>query len=127
MDNQADLLWKVQVETEKKESRNGHRQPNKFSYHLWDIRKVAAHLANLTANPAVRDTAQAVVQALQPAGPAVLAEGHFGPWFAGIGGISIFMMPPKKQDRMSPYYAKLALSTDTAWDEMLAEYHAAVS
>lgn len=125
MDNQADLLWKVQVETEKKESRNGYRQPTKFRYHLWDIRTVAERLADLTANPAVRDAAQAIVQVLKPGGPAVLAEGHYGAWFAGIGGISIFMMPPKKQDRMSPYYAKLALSTDTTWDEMLAEYHAA--
>jgi hypothetical protein len=124
MDNQADLLWKVQVETEKKESRNGQRQPNKFSYHLWDIRAVAARLVDLTANPAVRDAAQAVVQALRPAGPAVLAEGHSGPWFAGIGGVSIFMMPPKKQERISPFYARLALSTDTTWAEMLRKYHA---
>lgn len=124
IDNQADLLWKVQIETEKKESRNGQRQPNKFSYHLWDIRTVAARLADLTANPGVREAAQAVVQAFQPEGPAVLAEGHLGPWFAGIGGVSIFMMPPKKQVRMSPSYTRLALSADTKWQEMLLKYHA---
>jgi hypothetical protein len=126
MDNQKELLWQIQVETEKKESRKGRRQPNKFSYHLWDIRTVAAGLADLAADAAVRGAARAVVQALQPAGPAVLAEGHFGSWFGGIGGITIFMMPPKKQERISPSYARLALSVDTSWDEMLAEYHAAV-
>jgi hypothetical protein len=124
IDSQADLLWKVQVETEKKESRKGQRRPNKFDYHLWDIRTVAARLADLTANPAVRDAAQAVIQALQPAGPTVLAEGHFAPWFDGIGGVSIFMMPPKKQERLSPSYERLALSADTAWLGMLRKYHA---
>jgi hypothetical protein len=37
MDSQADLLWKVQVETERKESRDARRQPNKFNFHLWDM------------------------------------------------------------------------------------------
>jgi hypothetical protein len=33
-------------------------------------------------------------------------------------------MPPKKQERLSPFYARLALSADTAWLEMLRKYHA---
>jgi hypothetical protein len=124
MDNQADLLWQVQQQAEQRESRDYTRKPNKFSYHLWDVGSVAARLLPITGNPAVQTAAQDVAQALKVGGPTVLAEGHDGAWFDGIGGVSVYMMPPKKQDRMSPYYAQLALTTDTAWHEMLCEYHA---
>ena len=124
MDNQADPLWRIQLQTEQKETRNDTRSPNKFQYHLWDVGTVAARLGATAANPAVQTAAQAVVQALKAGGSTVLAEGHAGAWFDGISGVSIYMMPPKKQDRMSPYYATLALSTDTAWYEMLRAYHA---
>lgn len=124
MDNQADLLWQVQQQAEQKESRNDARKPNKFSYHLWDVGSVATRLLPITGNPTVQTAAQGVAQALKVGGPTVLAEGHAGAWFAGISGVSIYMMPPKKQDRMSPYYAQLALARETAWHEMLCEYHA---
>jgi len=124
MDTHADLLWKVQRESEQKETRDDKRQPNKFQFHLWDIGSVATRLEATTDNPTVRSASQGVTQALKPGGLTVLAEGHDGNWFEGIGGVSIYMMPPKKLQRMSPYYGKLALSADTVWDDMLTTYHA---
>lgn len=123
MDNQADLLWQVQHQVEQKESRDDTRKPNKFTYHLWDVGSLAARLGPSTANPAVQTAAHDVVMALKVGGPTVLAEGHAGAWFDGISGVSIYMMPPGKQERMSPHYAKLALARDTAWSKMLKAYH----
>lgn len=124
MDTQADLFWKIQRESEQKETRDDKRKPNKFQFHLWDVGSVAARLEATSGNSKVRSASQRVVKALQPGGSAVLAEGHAGDWFDGIGGVSIYLMPPKKLPRMSPYYAELALSADTAWNGMLKAYHA---
>lgn len=124
MDTHADILWRVQRESERKEGCDGKRKPNKFQFHLWDVGSVVARVEATAVNPTVQNAAQSVARALKRGGPTVLAEGHKGDWFDGIGGVSVFMMPPKKQDRLSPYYARLALSTDTAWDEMLCAYHA---
>lgn len=124
MDTQADLLWQIQRESERKETRDDERQPNKFLFHLWDVGAVAARLEARTVNPAVRSASRGIMRALKPGGPTVLAEGHVGDWFDGTGGVSIYMMPPKKRQRMSPFYGRLALSADTAWNDMLKAYHA---
>jgi hypothetical protein len=118
----AGALWNAQRETFVQETQGNIRKPNKFQYHLWDIRSMAARLADDVSSPRVEEAARAVLEALRPGGPTVLAEGHSGAWFDGIGGVSIYMMPPGKQ-RISPYYASLALSTDTWWPAMLWKYH----
>jgi hypothetical protein len=56
----------------------------------------------------------------------VLAEGHVGDWFDGIGGLSVYLMPPGGQ-RIATSYSQLAFARHTGWDEMLAAYHAAVA
>jgi hypothetical protein len=70
----------------------------------------------------VRQSATNTVMALSPGTGSVLGEGHRGAWFDGIGGTSVYLMPPGRQ-RISPYYAKLTFANDTQWDEMLSEYH----
>jgi hypothetical protein len=127
MPSYADVLWKAQWDALMQESRNRKREPNKFQYHLWDIGSLAKRLADAGSSSQIREAAQAIDDALKPGGPFVLAEGHYGSWFDGIGGVSIYMIPPRKPPHISPYYSSLALSADTHWDEMLTKYHDALA
>lgn len=130
MDQTAGLLWKHQKSARGQEARQDNkgvdrRVPNKFDYFLWDLLALASRLAqDAQASSSVQTAARAVVAALQPAGPFVLAEGHVGEWFAGIGGVTAYMMPPGEQ-RISPYYSHLGLSKDSHWYAMLQAYYAA--
>lgn len=121
MEAQSSQLWAAQRETMGKETLRGRRSPSKFSFHLWDLGTVAAQLAAHSDNATVRDAAHQVATALQPGG-AVIAEGHRGDWFEGIGGVSVYAVPPGVQ-RISPYYSEVALANDTCWGEMLQAYH----
>ena len=121
MDGQADYLWAAQRETQARETLQGKRWNNKFYYHLWDLGTLAARLGENSDSAAVRDAARGVKAALEPGG-AVIAEGHHGDWFDGIGGVSIYAVPPGVQ-RISPYYREVALARDTRWSEMLEAYH----
>jgi hypothetical protein len=76
-------------------------------------------LAASAQQPEVQQAAAAVVQAFKPGG-AVLAEAHHGSWFDGIGGMSIYMAPPKLP--VSSAYGKLALAQATGWGEMLKAF-----
>jgi hypothetical protein len=119
----GDVLWQVQRGAQQRETQDGKRQPNKFDYHLWDVGSLAAGLVG--SNPISAPVMQAAantVKALLPGTGGVLAKGHRGTWFDGIGGASLYLMPPGQQ-RISPSYSKLAFAKDTLWDEMLATYH----
>ncbi len=119
----ADALWDAQVGAKQHESQDGKRQPNKFDYKLWDIGSLAARLAEpKVKSTAVRQAATNTVKALSAGSGAVLAEGHYGTWFDGIGGASVYFMPPGQQ-RVASSYAQLAFARDTQWDEMLSAYH----
>lgn len=123
MSTVADVLWDAQVSIRQRESREGKRQPNKFDYKLWDIGSLATWLAeSKVKSTAVRQAATNTVKALSAGAGAVLAEGHYGTWFDGIGGASVYFMPPGQQ-RVAPSYAQLAFAKDTQWDEMLSAYH----
>jgi hypothetical protein len=119
---QADIVWQAQLACHRHESRKGKRDPNKFRFHLWDVGSLAARLAATSSNPAVTTAAERTVAALRPGSSAVLAEGHDGEWFDGIGGVSIYLVPPNVQ-RISPYYGQLALAQSTRWGAMLDAYH----
>jgi hypothetical protein len=121
MDNQADQLWEAQLSAFEQESRRKKRQNSKFRCHLWDVASLATRLAGGATNPDVREAARAAATICKPGG-AVLAEAHRGAWFDGIGGVSIYLVPPRKQ-RISPSYADVALAKDTKWHEMLKCYH----
>lgn len=123
MSKVGDALWQAQRGTQQRETQGEKRQPNKFDYHLWDIGSLAAGLAESNANPAaVRHAAENTLRVLLPGAGSVLAEGHRGAWFDGIGGASVYLMPPGQQ-RISQSYSKLAFAKDTQWDEMLSAYH----
>lgn len=124
MEHQAQHLWNTQRETQVKETLKGQRDPSKFSFHLWDLRTLAAHLVKYSPKTTIQETAQAVVAVLQP-GRAIIEEGHRENWFDGIGGVSIYAVPPNLQ-RISPYYHEVALAKDTHWYEMLKNYHEAL-
>jgi hypothetical protein len=119
--DQAGYLWNAQRETLIREQGQRQYKYTKFYYHLWDLGTIAAHLATNSENVTVQNAARAVRSALQPGG-AVIAEEHRGDWLDGIGGVSIYAVPPKVR-RISPYYARVALSKDIGWGEMLQAYH----
>jgi hypothetical protein len=121
MEQQADILWNAQWQSYLQESRQKKRDPNKFRLHMWDLASVAARMAD-SPNAAVQKAAKDVVHELKSGGPAVLAEGHYGSWFDGIGGVSAYFTVPQKQ-RLAPAYADLAFAKDTHWLEMLKAYH----
>ena len=70
----------------------------------------------------VKETAASILTALDHGAGSVLAEGHLGAWFDGIGGASVYLVPPGQQ-RISPSYSKLAFAIDTRWNAMLSAYH----
>jgi len=116
------VLWKVQRTALVKEGRNGKRSPTKFDFHLWDLGSLANGIAaSPDASEAVRTSAGSVRAALAPGG-AVLSEGHFGDWFDGTGGLSVYLVPPGIQ-RVSPSYGELAFAREMHWLEMLTKYH----
>jgi hypothetical protein len=121
IEDQTSDLWSAQRETQARETLQGERWNNKFNYHLWDAGTLAAYLAANSDSAAVRDAARVVGAALQ-AGGAVIAEGHLGDWFDGLGGVSIYAVPPGVQ-RVSPYYDELSFAQSTRWGEMLRAYH----
>ncbi|MBN1136326.1 MAG: hypothetical protein JXM73_07060 [Anaerolineae bacterium] len=124
IDNQAAALWAAQKAAAAQEMHG--RWLTKFRFHLWDLGSLAARLAAAEgSSPAVKEAAGRVCSALEPGG-AVLDEKHRGEWYDGIGGLSIYAALPNKQ-RISPDYARVALSVDTFWDEMLAAYHDALA
>ncbi|WP_295396823.1 clostripain-related cysteine peptidase [uncultured Thiodictyon sp.] len=117
-------LWEAQFAAQQRETKEGQREPSKFDYHLWDLRSVASSLAGAAAaSDPVRQAAAKTAKVLAPDAGPVLAEGHRGDWFDGIGGLSVYLMPRDLQ-RISPSYKALAFAKDTRWDEMLESYHA---
>jgi hypothetical protein len=122
MEEQTGHLWEAQRQTRARETLKGRRRPSKFDYHLWDLGALAACLATHSDNGAVQDAAREVGAALQ-AGDAVVAEGHRGEWFEGMGGVSIYAVPPGEKRRISPFYPDVALAKETRWAEMLNAYH----
>jgi hypothetical protein len=123
MRSTGDALWQAQYTTQQHETQAGNREPSKFDYHLWDIGSLAATLAGSDVlSVAVQHAAANTVRVLAPGSGPVLSEGHRGAWFDGIGGVSVYLMPPGRQ-RISPSYSKLAFAKDTRWDEMLEGYH----
>jgi hypothetical protein len=125
----GDALWQVQREAEQRETNAEpkKRESTKFDSHLWDLGSLTAGLVeSRMVSPPVKDRAAAMLRALAPGAGAVLAEGHRGAWFDATRGVSIYLVPPRKQ-RVSAAYSRLAFARDTHWDEMLGAYHAAVS
>ncbi|MFZ1475607.1 MAG: clostripain-related cysteine peptidase [Anaerolineae bacterium] len=121
---QAPAVWQAQTAARRQETREGGRGLSKFDYHLWDIGSVARRLAGSSSAP-VAAASQAVLTALRPGGPAVLAEGHVGDWFDGIGGVSFYLMPPGGGNRLSPYYDQVAFAQPPLrWLDFLRAYHA---
>lgn len=126
MSQQAEVLWSAQHEALRQENRNGKRTAHKFQFNLWDLGSLASRLAaHDQAAPTIKQAALAVTDALQPGG-AIIAEGHYGAWFDGIGGVSVYLVPPSASRRISPSYQQLAFAQDTHWDAMLQAYFEAL-
>jgi hypothetical protein len=122
MNKVSNVLWQVQRSTQQHETQNGKRQPNKFYYHLWDLGSLAAGLVGSDEAPdPVKQAAAGIVKAISPGTSCVLEERHRGSWFDGIGGASVYLMPPGQQ-RISPSYSKLSFAKDSQWGLMLSTY-----
>jgi hypothetical protein len=122
MANQSAVIWDAQRAARTHETNGAKRSPSKFDFHLWDLGSLASGIAaSVQGSEAVRGAASAVKTALKP-GDALLAEGHRGAWFDGIGGVTVYLVPPGVQ-RVSPYYGQLAFARQTHWGDMLMRYH----
>jgi hypothetical protein len=117
----ADRLADSQIHVRNVESRKGARQPNKFSYHLFDVATLARRIAAGAGAP-LRAAADALVAALQPGAGPVLAEGHRGEWFDGLGGVTVYL--PQARVQGSRWYDDLDFAKATRWPRLLSEYRA---
>lgn len=120
IDSEANPLAAAQIAARDQESRKGARKPNKFDFHLWDLGTLARRLAARNPGSAIANASANLLQALQPGAGAVLAEGHVGDWFDGLGGVTAYL--PMNPARASAHYADLGFAQDTRWPKMLAEY-----
>jgi hypothetical protein len=116
-------LEKAQSDVYLIETVDEQRHPSKFNYHLWDIVSVSGHLAARCGQAEVQAAAAHVMQIFHDSGLVVRA-GHFGEWFDGIGGLSVYWLPPKKDKprHISRYYSLVDFARDAMWDRMLAAY-----
>lgn len=126
IDSQALVLWQAQDKTRQHEE--GPRVPvhatkekrrTKFDFHLWDIGTLTRELSTAGESD-VKAAARSLQNVLSPGASAVLAEGHVGSWFDGIAGATVYLV--RAPTRVSPHYAKLALTKDTRWGELVSAY-----
>ena len=122
----ADAIWKVQIETRKRETRDGKRRPSKFDYHLWDLGALSAAIAMPGVDQAGRDAATRVSRVLQAGQGPVLLHRHLGEWLDGTAGVSVYAAMPRGTT-LSSAYGRLALARDTRWAAFLNEYHSVYS
>lgn len=120
IDAQARPLAAAQIAARMQESRKGLRQPTKFDFHLWDLGTLARQLASQSPGSPVAVASAKLVQALKPGAGTVLAEGHVGAWFDGLGGVTVYL--PMHPAHASRHYADLGFAQTTRWPKMLAEY-----
>jgi hypothetical protein len=116
-------LEQAQQSTYLRETDDDQRRPSKFDYHLWDIVSVVRELAEHCGLAAVRETAGQLLPAFQQ-GEFVVRSEHIGDWFAGIGGMSVYWIPPKKgrPRRISPFYREVAFAQVASWNALLEGY-----
>jgi hypothetical protein len=116
-------LERAQTATYLRETNDEQRGTSRFDYHLWDIVSVARELAEHCDRPAVSESANRLLGTILES-ELVVRSDHLGAWFDGTGGMSVYLIPPKKDKprRISPFYRDVAFAQDTAWDTMLETY-----
>jgi hypothetical protein len=116
-------LEQAQTDTYMLETCDESRVNNKFNYHLWDIQSVIRHLGDHIKQVEIKLAANSVAQVFNKSG-LVVCSGHSGEWFDGIGGLSVYLIAPKKNKprHISNYYPFLAFSKDAKWNELLLAY-----
>lgn len=117
-------LEKAQIDTFNAETCDESREPNKFIFHLWDIISVARHLSENTKSGEIASAANRVVDTFNKSG-LVINSGHLGEWFDSIGGLSVYLIAPKrnKTRHISSYYHDVAFAKDAKWNKLLEEYN----
>ncbi len=115
----APLIAQSQIEVRNVETRKGKRQPSKFEFHLFDVGSLARRIAS-GASPKLQAAANTVITSLAPGAGAVLAEGHVGEWFDGIGGVTIYL--PQPPEVASSHYAALDFASATRWPTLMEQY-----
>jgi len=116
-------LEQAQIDTYLRETVDEQRHLSKFNYHLWDIVSVCRHLDSHCDKPGVHATAAQVVRVFDQH-RFVVRSGHVGEWFDEIGGLSVYWIPPKKQQprHISRYYPLVDFARETRWHSMLESY-----
>jgi hypothetical protein len=116
-------LEKAQTDTYIVETSEESRVSNKFNFHLWDIKSVVRHLGKNIQHEKIKSAANNVIETFDKCGLVVRSE-HMGEWFDNIGGLSVYLIAPKrnKQRHISDYYPDLAFSKDAKWYDLLMAY-----
>jgi hypothetical protein len=116
-------LAAAQNATQAIETANNRREDSKFEFHLWDIYSVSNHLAQHCSNVAVKTAADKLCETFRTCG-LVVREGHYGAWFDGTGGMSVYLIPPKKgrKRHIASSYSQVTFAKSTHWDAMLNAY-----
>jgi hypothetical protein len=96
---------------------------NKFNFHLWDILSVATHLSKNIQHEKIISAANSVIETFNKSG-LVLCSDHLGEWFDNTGGLSVYLIAPKrnKPRHISGNYPELAFSKDAKWNDLLLAY-----
>jgi hypothetical protein len=119
IDANAPGLAKAQIDVRSAETRNGLRRSSKFDFHLFDMATLARRVAR-ASDAKVQAAANALLDTLMPGAGAVLAEGHVGDWFEGIGGVTVYLPQPPLAG--SSHYGDLDFAKETCWPRLLREY-----
>jgi hypothetical protein len=116
-------LEKAQTDTYMVETCEESRVANKFNFHLWDIMSVARHLAKNIHHEKIVAAANNVIDTFNKCGLVVCSD-HLGEWFDNTGGLSVYLIAPKrnKPRHISDYYTELAFSKDAKWNDLLLAY-----
>jgi hypothetical protein len=116
-------LEAAQTDAYLEETYDEQRQRSKFHYHLWDILSVSNRLAVDCSVPEVKAAAGDVVKSFGQS-RLVVRSGHLGEWFDGIGGLSVYWIPPKKNRprHVARSYAQVDFAEDASWHSMLEAY-----
>jgi hypothetical protein len=117
-------LEQAQIDTYMTETCDESRVNNKFNYHLWDIQSVIRHLSDHIKQVEIKLAANSVTEVFNKSG-LVVCSGHLGEWFDDIGGLSVYLIAPKKNKprHISNYYPYLAFSKEAKWYDLLMAYN----
>ncbi|WP_028062290.1 clostripain-related cysteine peptidase [Solirubrobacter soli] len=101
-----------------------HTRSTRFDGDLIDLKTLCEQVRAQPFEPAVKNAAKKVMDALKPGGDFVVANANLGESVEHCGGVTAYL--PAPTDEISPYYKDLRFAQRHGWDEFLRSYRRAV-